>query len=856
MSANDKNLSPGTAQPVRKVNFVNIPQELKANAAFCVWRLEKRNGKPTKVPYNPKTGAMARTNEPDTFADFATAMKAYAMGGGLNGNGWDGIGYRVSEGIGAIDIDHCIREDGSLNDVAASILSFFPDAYFERSPSGTGLRGFFRLSPDFVYDKSVYYVNNRKHGLEVYLPNTTNRFVTVTGDVFRPGSVSRNDAALQNTLDAFMRRKTPSKPSFNGTPVSYFTDEQVISHALASKSGDKFRDLYEGNWEQYYGSQSDADMAFVSMLAFWCGCVEEQIDRIFRSSGLMRDKWDRQTGDSSYGQITIRNAVLSCAEIYRPVRSEDSDPEDEFQNLDADQIQEERDRREREGYSFTPDYRCLDIEIAALAPHTNPRYESFQIGNARMFVDFFRRIILMNDTRGCWYIYDGRVWRPDNHNHRINEMAKDFHGRLSSFANSITSADTRERFLERVRKIDEKKFRDIMVKDAGADKSITVKMDAFDRDKYIFNCHNGTINLRTLDFRPHSPSDRLTKMTEVDYDPEATCPRWLTFMDEVFEGDADRIRYLQKAIGYAMSGDTRLECMFILYGPTSRNGKGTTMETVLRIMGEYGRTAKPDMLSKKSFADSSGPSEDVARLNGARLVNVSEPEKSMVIDASLTKQMTGNNTLTARYLRENSFEFKPQFKLFIDTNHLPQISDMTLFESDRIRIIPFNRHFSAEERDIDLKSFFAKPENLSGILNWCLEGFKLYQKEGLKMPGSVEKATQEYREQSDRILMFTTQCLERKAGAELRSAEIYDRYKTWCCDNGFKYESAVRFKQKMETAGFVYHRRHPWNNKAKDDAYRGATSRGYNVRPEKTTMVNDVTWVSGEEPDATLVPLD
>ena len=193
MSANDKNLSPGTSQPVRKVNFVNIPQELKANAAFCVWRLEKRNGKPTKVPYNPKTGAMARTNEPDTFADFATAMKAYAMGGGLNGNGWDGIGYRVSEGIGAIDIDHCIREDGSLNDVAASILSFFPDAYFERSPSGTGLRGFFRLSPDFVYDKSVYYVNNRKHGLEVYLPNTTNRFVTVTGDVFRPGSVSRND---------------------------------------------------------------------------------------------------------------------------------------------------------------------------------------------------------------------------------------------------------------------------------------------------------------------------------------------------------------------------------------------------------------------------------------------------------------------------------------------------------------------------------------------------------------------------------------------------------------------------------------------------------------------------------------
>ena len=814
-----------------KVNFVNIPQELKANASFCVWKLERRNGKPTKVPYNPRTGELAKTNDPSTFGTFAEAMRAYAMGGGPGGASWSGIGYRVSEGIGAIDIDKCIREDGTVNDVAASILSFFPDTYFERSPSGTGLRGFFKLSPDFAYDKTVYYVNNRKHGLEVYLPNTTNRFVTVTGDVFREGAVARNDEALQNTLDTFMKRKTTMKPAFQGTPVSYFTDEQVIAHASKSKSGEKFKDLYEGEWQCYYDSQSDADMAFVSMLAFWCGCVEEQIDRIFRSSALMRDKWDRQTGDATYGQITIRNAVSSCAEIYRPVQEEKVEAEDEFRNLDIDAIQEERDRREREGYSFTPDLRCIDTTIPALAPHANPRYESFQIGNARMFVDYFRRIILMNDTRNCWYIYDGRVWRPDTHNLRINEMAKDFHDNLLRFANSITSEDTRNRFLKRVDALDQKKFRDIMVKDSGADKSICVKMDAFDRDKYLFNCHNGTIDLRTGEFRPHAPSDRLTKLTEVDYDPDATCPRWISFMDEVFEGDQDRIRYLQKAIGYAMSGDTRLECMFILYGPTSRNGKGTTMETVLRILGEYGRTAKPDMLSKKGFADSSGPSEDVARLNGARMVNVSEPEKSMVIDASLTKQMTGNNTLTARYLRENSFEFKPQFKLFIDTNHLPQISDMTLFESDRIRIIPFNRHFSAEERDIDLKSFFAESHNLSGILNWCLEGFRLYQEEGLKMPESVASATADYRDQSDRLSMFTKQCLERKAGEELRSSAVYKRYQDWCSENGFKYENAANFKKKMAAAGFVYMLRRPWNEKE-----AGAT-----------VMVNDVTWLPEEK---------
>ena len=816
------------------VNFVNIPDVLKQTASFCVWKMEKRSGRPTKVPYNPRTGAMARTNDPSTFADFNTAMKSYAIGG------WDGIGYRVSEGIGAIDIDHCIREDGSLNDVAASILGIFSTAYFERSPSGTGLRGFFKLSPDFAYDKTVYYINNRKHGLEVYLPGTTNRFVTVTGDMFRAGTVTQDDAALKTALDTFMKRTTKTTSAFKGSPVSYFTDEQVIKHASESKSGDKFTMLYEGRWEEGYDSQSDADMAFVSMLCFWCGCVEEQIDRIFRSSGLMRDKWDRMTGDATYGQITIRNAVSSCAEIYRPVAGlpDDDDLLLDFTDLDADSIQEERDRREREGYTFTPDYRHLSTGIEELSPHTNPRYESFQIGNGRMFVDFFRSIILMNDTRGRWYIYDGRVWRPDQHDIKIAEMAKDFRDALLAFAPSITSEDTRNRYLKRVDALDQRKYRDLMVKDAASDPTVTVDMSAFDRDKFLFNCHNGTINLITGEFRPHDPKDMLTKMTEVDYVPDAVCERWLTFMDEVMEGDEERIKYLQKAIGYAMSGDTRLECMFILYGATSRNGKGTTMETVLRILGEYGRTAKPDMLSKKGFADSSGPSEDVARLNGARMVNVSEPEKSMQIDASLTKQMTGNNILTARFLRENSFEFKPQFKLFIDTNHLPQISDMTLFESDRIKIIPFNRHFTAEERDIDLKSFFAKPENLSGILNWCLEGFRLYMAEGLDMPDSVEAATTQYRQQSDRIMMFTSQCVRKEIGQELRAQAVYTRYKDWCAENGFKYENASNFRKKMEQAGYVYSRRRPWSETGTD----------------KTTMIDDIAWIVGEEPEDDLAP--
>lgn len=190
------------------VNFVNIPADLKESCRFCVWKKEKGKGKSTrltKVPYNPVTGQKAQSNNPETFSEFVTAMKAFAMGG------YDGIGIRVASGIGAIDIDHCIREDGTPNDVAASILGFFKDAYFERSPSGTGLRGFFHVDEDYVFDKTVYYINNRTHGLEVYLPGATNRFVTVTGNQYRAGSVPRDMEALATVLDTFMKRKSPAR---------------------------------------------------------------------------------------------------------------------------------------------------------------------------------------------------------------------------------------------------------------------------------------------------------------------------------------------------------------------------------------------------------------------------------------------------------------------------------------------------------------------------------------------------------------------------------------------------------------------------------------------------------------------
>lgn len=391
------------------------------------------------------------------------------------------------------------------------------------------------------------------------------------------------------------------------------------------------------------------------------------------------------------------------------------------------------------------------------------------------------------------------------------ELAKNLADQLYTFALSIKDEDTRNRYIKRVQKLQLRKNRKTMVEDA---KSVyPVRMELFDSNKYLFNCENGTLDLNTLSFRPHDPGDFITKISSITYDPEATCPRWDQFVDEVMQGKAAVGRYLQKAVGYSLTGDTSLECLFIMYGPTTRNGKTTTIETILRLMGEYGRSAKPDMLASNFRGPSNGaPSEDVARLAGARFVGISEMEQKLTINASLTKQLTGNNRITARFLHENSFEFQLQAKIFIDTNHLPNVTDQTLFESGRLLIIPFNRHFEEHEQDKSLKTTLSDPAALSGILNWAVEGYRLFKAEGLEPPEDVKSATAQYRQDSDRISQFIDSWLEEGKDEDGDKYQVpckaaYRVYSRWCEEMNYRPDNYKNFRAAMEKAYMVDTRR-------------------------------------------------
>lgn len=745
-----------------KVKTEGIPPFLKTNGQFCCWRYKTVNGRKTKVPYDPATGHRAKTNDPATFRAFDTAASA---------TGYDGIGIRVNGRIVGIDLDHCIENGQPLPWVQA-IVDKFADTYAEVSPSGTGIRIFCLLPDGFAYDAKIYYI--KKGNIEVYIPGHTNRFLTVTGNALNKTDVTETADALTWLLNSYMRRPTPPADSAVPSGQSYLSDDSVIAKASTAKNGEKFQRLWHGNITGF-ASHSEADVALCSMLAFWCGGDREQMDRLFRQSGLMRDKWEAYRGTETYGDLTITKALSGMTTFYKPIPVS-SAAED-----------------------FSMD------RLAELDPMDATKYPWNDIGAGHIFADFFQDRLRYVPERKTWFFYDDGIWQPDTGNLRAMKYCMELANLMYTFALEIKDEDKRKAYMKYASRWQSHSNRVNILKDAQVHHPIAYS--SFDADIYIFNCKNGTLHIDTGEFTEHRSSDLLTKKSQVVYDPTARSERFTAYIDEIMSGDTERAKFLQKIMGYGLTGDTRHECLTILYGVTTRNGKGTLCESVLKVLGDYGCASRPETISMKNYTNGSQPSEDVARLAGIRFVNIPEPGKGLVMDAARVKAMTGNDTLNARFLHENSFDFQPQFKIYINTNFLPIINDMTLFSSDRIIIVPFDRHFDEQSRDTTLKRQFAGEQAQSAILNWLLEGYRLLQREGLYLPKSVKDATDRYQHDSDKMVMFFEDNLVADDAAEELTSTVYARYKGWCQENGYFPEGMKNFKQGLQAFAQIVRKR-------------------------------------------------
>lgn len=745
-----------------KVQLDKIPQYLKEYGQFCNWKYELRKGNQTKVPYTPGTTLKANVNNPATFTDYDTAASA---------TGYDGIGVRVCDRLVGIDLDHCIV-DGNLFPWAQEIVDRFSATYIEISPSGTGIRIFCLLPDDFTYDTKTYYI--KKGNVEVYIPGHTNRFLTVTGNAITDVDVTETAEALVWLLDTYMRRPTPPTSAVSAPGESYLSDGQVIAKASAAHNGEKFSRLWNGDITGY-NSNSEADAALVATLAFWCSGDRSQIDRLFRQSGLMREKWDSFRGTDTYGNITIQKAVARMTDCYKPII-----PRPASEDFGVELLKE-------------------------LDPMDSFKYPWNDIGAGHIFADFYKDRLRYVPERKAWFFYDGGIWQPDTGSLRAMKYCMELADLMYSFALEIRDEDKRKAYIKYASRWQSHSNRVNILKDAQVYHPISY--GSFDADIYIFNCKNGTLHIDTGEFTEHCSNDLLTKISPVMYDPAAYSERFNTYIDEIMSGDIDRAKFLQKILGYGLTGDTRHECMTILYGVTTRNGKGTLCESILKVLGDYGCASRPETIAMKSYTNGSQPSEDVARLAGVRFVNIPEPGKGMVLDAAKVKAMTGNDTLNARFLHENSFDFQPQFKIYVNTNFLPVINDMTLFSSDRIIIIPFDRHFDEQSRDTTLKRQFAENGVQSAILNWLLEGYRMLQTEGLFLPHSVKAATDLYQHDSDKMLLFFEDNLVEDAAAEELTSRVYARYKGWCQENGCFPEGMKNFKQGLQAYAQVVRKR-------------------------------------------------
>ena len=293
----------------------NLPAELRNNGLFCCWRREQRGNRTTKVPYNPHTGGKAQSNKPGTFAPLQEALQVMGQ--------YDGLGVGIFGSLAAIDIDHCIGEDGQWSDLAKDIVQTM-DCYTEISPSGHGLRLLFSVPEGFPYDTGRYYINNQKAGLEIYVAGATKKYVSVTGRSLRlQNALQRRERQLFQMLERYMVRPaaqvppTPMEPAIRPGTSLTLEDTDLLNLARNARNGAAFARLWEGDsWG--YQSQSEADMALCNQLAFWTGRDPQRMDKLFRQSGLMRKKWDRRQSGSTYGALTIQNACQNCREVYTP----------------------------------------------------------------------------------------------------------------------------------------------------------------------------------------------------------------------------------------------------------------------------------------------------------------------------------------------------------------------------------------------------------------------------------------------------------------------------------------------------------------------------------------------------------
>lgn len=449
------------------------------------------------------------------------------------------------------------------------------------------------------------------------------------------------------------------------------------------------------------------------------------------------------------------------------------------------------------GYRISKGDKKASTELVSLidSEAINKEFSQSDSGNAELLVHLNGDRIRFNHSEGKWLIWNGQFWQPDD-NQNINELAKQSAQYRQKQA--ITIADTSRKQVEVKFAVKSEDHHKVLacINSAKTIEAISTIATDWNMEDLCLQCDNGLLLLNEkVEFINGKPEFMISKSTRINYDKDEVCLLWEQSILEIFSYDKEMVQYFQRCVGYTLTGQTNEQKFFLLYG-TGANGKSVIFEILRELLGDYAINTRFDTFERKYNKQSN----EVARLHNYRLVTANESGDTKKLDSELLKEVTGGDRVTARKLYNESFDFSPQFKLWLASNSLPTVTDTSLGFWRRVQIIKLFEIFIGDKADLDL--VHKLKGELPGILNWAVDGFKQYAKTGLNPPKKVTNAVDEYKSDSDIVAKFVDECIIESINDVVTAKYLYQCFSKWYDENyAGKPISQIMFGKRMRTIG-------------------------------------------------------
>jgi putative DNA primase/helicase len=801
--------------------------ELQARPQWVCWRKEQRGGKLTKVPYNPTSGSKAHSDNPATWASYTQSVQAQ------RDRHYDGLGYVFARDYTGVDLDHCVQPDGSIDPWAMAYLDQL-SSYAEYSPSQTGIHILVRGTVPCGIRRRVPGAPHPEAAVEMYCEK---RYFTVTGHQVEGAPATIEECPALASLHAALSAPRPASPRQQeatfGEEVST-SDQALLEKAMSARNGVTFRALWQGD-PSGYASQSEAELALCHLLAFWTGKDASRMERLFRLSGLYRrEKWDRPArSGESYGQGTIRMAITHCSDVYKKEGGGKIIP---F-------------RHERAAAGEARDIPVPETEIEFVLECLRDGEE----GDARLYAHLFGGQCIYDHTEKQWYEWQRHYWKADETKHALlmasNHLAGQYMQASAQLSEEAAQAEQRldPDLLKRSRDQEDPRIKHYewlkattgsLIERAKALKTLrraqavltyaqaylSITSREWDTNPWLLGTREGVLDLKTGELRDGKPEEYIRTIIPTTWrgllEP---APRFEQFLREIFadRSDAERdelIGFLQRALGYGITGHVGEHIFLMLYGEEGRNGKDTLMTRLQRVLGSaVGAVSNDVIIATGKFLTPGSATPHLCALQGRRIVWASETSKGARFDVGQVKFLTGGGDIPARQLYGRDYSFAPSHLLLLLTNNKPHADAQDSAFWDRLCPIIFTIRFvdhpaAPNERQKDRALGEALDTETSGILAWLVRGCLAWQREGLGIPASVLQARREYRGEEDTLGHFLSECCIQHAQFSIKAIRLYERYKEWTLDNGLKalngnafgQDMKKRFEQRRRNDGLVY----------------------------------------------------